>query len=108
MTSHDSPAEAIRFEHDGIVMDRLRRKVTAGGQPLPLTTREFALLELFLARPGHVLTRDQIASAVWETDEKFETNLIDVYVLRVRKKLAAALPHGRGIRTIRGIDYALE
>ena len=103
----ESKQKRTRYEHAGIGMDLLSRKVTAAGQPVDLTGREFALLELFLANPGRVLTRTQIAERIWETSFDSETNLIDVYV----KKLRTKLPNGPDgtplIRTVRGTGYVL-
>ncbi len=107
-TMNESPPEATRYEHDGIVMDRLRRKVTVGGIPLELTVREFALLEMFLAQRSQVLARERIAEAIWESPVQLETNLIDVYVLRLRKKLGpSTIGHPR-IHTVRGVGYMLD
>jgi len=103
----ESKQKRTRYEHAGISMDLLSRKVSAAGQPVELTGREFALLELFLANPGRVLTRTQIAERIWETSFDSETNLIDVYV----KKLRTKLPNGPDgtplIRTVRGTGYVL-
>lgn len=94
-----------RYEHGGVAMDLLSRKVTAAGQSVELTGREFALLELFLANPGRVLTRTQISERIWEAHFDSETNLIDVYVKRLRTKLPVG-PEPL-IRTIRGVGYML-
>ncbi len=103
----DSKQKHTRYQHAGITMDLLSRKVTAGDATIELTGREFALLELFLANPGRVLTRTQIAERIWETSFDSETNLIDVYV----KKLRTKLPNGSDgtplIRTVRGTGYVL-
>ena len=85
-------SEPLTYIHRDLMLDRLKRKVTVAGTPLDLTAREFALLELLLAHSGQVLTRERITSAVWETSAPPDTNLIDVYVLRLRKKLTAAVP----------------
>jgi DNA-binding response OmpR family regulator len=103
----ESKQKRTRYEHAGISMDLLSRKVVVAGQPVELTGREFALLELLLSNPGRVLTRTQIAERIWETSFDSETNLIDVYV----KKLRAKLPNGPDgtplIRTVRGTGYVL-
>jgi DNA-binding response OmpR family regulator len=88
-------------------MDLLSRKVTAAGVAVELTGREFALLELFLANPGRVLTRTQIAERIWETHFDTETNLIDVYVKRLRTKLSSPAAAEPVIRTVRGVGYML-
>jgi DNA-binding response OmpR family regulator len=95
---------ATVLEHQGIRMDLLGRTVTRDGEPVELTAREFALLELFLQNRGRVLTRTLIAEKIWEASYDLETNLIDVYVRRLRRKFerAEAPPL---IRTIRGTGY---
>lgn len=101
-----SGAKTTILEHRGIRMDLLARTVTLHGQPVELTTREFALLELFLQSAGRVLTRTSIAEKVWDASYDLETNLIDVYVRRLRLKLEqpGADPL---IKTIRGTGYQL-
>lgn len=87
-----------------IRMDLLARAVTAAGQPVELTNREFALLELFLQNRGRVLTRTLIAERIWEDSYEMQTNLIDVYVRRLRQKLGATEARPL-IRTVRGSGY---
>jgi DNA-binding response OmpR family regulator len=103
----DSKQKRTRYEHAGVSMDLLSRKVAAAGQPVELTGREFALLELFLANPGRVLTRTQIAERIWETSFDSETNLIDVYVKKLRTKLPNGPDGSPLIRTVRGTGYVL-
>lgn len=94
------------LEHGGVRLDLLARTVERDGRPVELTSREFALLELFLQNPRRVLTRTLIAEKVWEASYDLETNLIDVYVRRLRRKLE----RGDGepfIRTVRGSGYQL-
>jgi two-component system copper resistance phosphate regulon response regulator CusR len=104
----ESLQEPTRYVYGTIILDRLRRKVTAAGLPVELTTQEFVFLELFLAHAGQALSRKQISESIWETDAGPDTNLIDVYVLRLRKKLAAVSPDGPRIHTIRGVGYMLD
>ena len=99
-------AKSTQLLHGDIRMDLLARTVTAAGQPVELTNREFALLELFLQNRGRVLTRTMIAERIWEASYEMETNLIDVYVRRLRKKLGATEERPL-IRTLRGTGYQL-
>jgi len=94
------------LEHGSMRMDLLSRQVTVAGQPVELTSREFALLELFLQNAGRVLTRTLIAERIWEASYDMETNLIDVYVRRLRQKLGATEEQPL-IRTLRGTGYQL-
>jgi DNA-binding response OmpR family regulator len=90
-----------------IEMDVLRREVRVGDRPISLSRREFALLEYMMRHPGEVLTRTQIAERVWGFDFYNETNVVDVYVGYLRRKLG----HGQGssvIRTLRGTGFVLE
>jgi DNA-binding response OmpR family regulator len=90
-----------------IEMDVLRREVRVGERLIPLSRREFALLEYMMRHPGEVLTRTQIAERVWGFDFYNESNVVDVYVGYLRRKLG----HGPGssvIRTLRGTGFVLE
>jgi DNA-binding response OmpR family regulator len=104
----ESKQKRTRLQHAGIEMDLLSRRVTTAGRTIELTGREFALLELFLANPGRVLTRTQIAERIWETHFDSETNLIDVYVKKLRAKLPATEGAEPLIRTVRGVGYMLS
>jgi len=99
-----SGAKTTVLEHHGIRIDLLARTVTAQGRLVELTTREFALLELLMQSTGRVLTRTSIAEKVWDAPYDMETNLIDVYVRRLRVKLE---PPGSEplIKTVRGSGY---
>jgi DNA-binding response OmpR family regulator len=98
--------KATVLRHARIKLDLLARSASLDDQPVELTSREFALLELFMANPGRVLTRTLIAEKVWEAPYDMETNLIDVYVRRLRQKFER--PEGPAlIRTVRGSGYQL-
>jgi DNA-binding response OmpR family regulator len=92
--------------HGDLRIDLLARTVTQAGVPIELTSREFALTELFMHNVGRVLTRTLIAEKIWDAPYDLGTNLIDVYVRRLRQKLerqgGPAL-----IKTIRGTGYQL-
>jgi two-component system copper resistance phosphate regulon response regulator CusR len=97
----------IRLAFADVLMDTASRTVTRAGQPLRLTTREFSLLELLLRHPGRVLSRGEIAEHGW--DESFDagSNVIDVYVSYLRKKV----DHGfaaKLIHTVTGAGYVLR
>ncbi len=95
------------LEVDDLSLDTRGRRVTRGGREVALTTREYALLEFLVRRAGDVVSRSEIAEHVW--DERFDplSNVIDVYVQRLRRKV----DDGRGesiIRTRRGEGYQLN
>ena len=103
---HGAAPRSTVLEHRGVRLDLLARTATLHGRPIELTTREFALLELFLQNRRRVLTRTLIAEKIWSASYDLETNLIDVYVRRLRRKLE--LPSGEPfIRTVRGTGYQL-
>jgi DNA-binding response OmpR family regulator len=96
----------LRFA--GIALDREARTVTRSGQRVELTAKEMALLELLMARPGRVLSRERILSQVWGTAEDPLTNIVEVYVRRLRRKLEEDLGAPPVIVTVRGHGYRLE
>lgn len=93
--------------HNGLVMDLIARTVTREGVAIDLTTREFALLELFLKNAGVVLDRNTIAQQVWGSSFDPESNVIDVYVNHLRKKMDRGFTQ-KMIKTIVGHGYILS
>ena len=79
------------------------RRVSQGDATIELSAREFALAELFFRHPGQVLTREQLLSNVWGYDYDPGSNIVDVYVGYLRKKIGDDL-----IKTVRGMGYRLE
>jgi DNA-binding response OmpR family regulator len=77
----------------------------ADGQPLPLTVRELALLSELARNSERILTREQLFEAVWGRERRADDRSVDVYVSRLRTKLAAALPGINFIHTHFGIGY---
>ncbi|QLH23260.1 MULTISPECIES: response regulator transcription factor [Streptomyces] len=88
-------------------MDLTTREVTRGGRRVELTRTEFTLLEMFLAHPRQVLTREQILKAVWGFDFEPSSNSLDVYVMYLRRKTEAA-GEPRLVHTVRGVGYVLR
>lgn len=95
------------LEIGDIILNLLTREVTRGGRKIELTAREFALLEQFMRSPGRVFTRVEICERVWRYDFDPGSNLVDVYVQRLRKKIDDGAEFGR-IETIRGVGYRLR
>jgi len=95
------------LEHQGLRMDLVSRDVMVNDRPLRLTQREFALLELLLQNVGRVMTRTQIAERIWECHFDMETNLIDVYVGKLRSKLKQEGGGDGYIVTVRGVGYRI-
>ncbi len=90
-----------------LTLDPATREVKRGGRRITLTSREYALLEYFLRNAGRVLTRPMIAEHVWGIDFDAESNIIDVYVGYLRRKIDAD-GESRLLHTIRGAGYTLK
>ena len=98
-------APALRLED--LTLDPATRGVSRGSRSIGLTTREFALLEYFMRNAGRVLTRPMIAEHVWAVDFDRESNVIDVYVGYLRRKIDG--PGERPLlHTVRGAGYVLR
>jgi DNA-binding response OmpR family regulator len=98
--------DATALTAGGIRLDLLTRRVERDGEPIHLSAKEFELLAYFLRHPGQALSRQQILSAVWGYDFDPGTNVVEVYIRYLRRKLE--LP-GRPapIETIRSVGYRL-
>ena len=88
-------------------LDPLRRSVRRGGSPVDLSPREFALLACLMRHAGQALTRTQIAEQIWSLDYAGDTNVVDVYIGYLRRKLGLA-HGGPRIQTVRGVGYRLS
>ena len=86
-----------------ISVDQVRHEATVGGRTFSLSAREFALLQAFVGHPSQVLSRQELLSMAWDMDFDPGTNLVDVYVGYLRRKLGEAL-----IETVRGSGYRLR
>lgn len=90
-----------------LALDPARRVVSRGDQKIDLTPREFALLDYFMRNPGRVLTRTMIANRVWDYTFDAATNVIDVYVNYLRKKIDSG-HDDKLLHTVRGVGYVLK
>lgn len=88
-------------------LDTVKHEAAFQGHAVDLTPREYQLLEYFMRNPGATLTRAMLADRVWGIDFDTGSNVIDVYINYLRKKLAA-VGAGAPIRTVRGVGYAFE
>jgi heavy metal response regulator len=100
-------AEPTVLRIDDLRLDPARRTVTRGGEKIDLTPREFALLDYFMRNPGRVLTRTMIAEHVWDYSFDTSTNVIDVYVNYLRKKIDSGR-EPKLLHTMRGVGYVLK
>ena len=89
-----------------LTLDPVSRSVRRGTAPIELTPKEFSILEYFLRSPGRVLTRTMIIEHVWQYQFDTDTNLVDVYVNRLRRKLGDS--DGELLQTVRGVGYSLR
>jgi heavy metal response regulator len=90
-----------------VSLDPVNRTVYKGVEKIDLTAKEFALLEYFMRNPNRVLTRTTIAEHVWDYDFDSTTNIIDVYVNYIRKKIDTGRQQ-KLIHTVRGVGYVLK
>nr|WP_199068182.1 response regulator [Chromobacterium sp. ASV5] len=91
-----------QWRHGRLSFDPVARRATLDDQPLELTARELALLELLLSHKGRVLPRELIEEKLYGWDQELESNAVEVHVHHLRKKLGSAF-----IRTQRGVGYTL-
>jgi DNA-binding response OmpR family regulator len=95
---------APRLAAGAIELDEVARRVTVDGRTVPLSPREFSLLECLLRHPGQVLSRDQLLDQAWPFGVDITQNAVDAYIHYLRDKLG---PAGRQIETVRGVGYRL-
>ena len=95
--------DSMLLEHGGLQLDLRTRRATADGAEVDLSAREFTLAEVFLQHPGQVLSREQLLSRVWGYDFDPGSNVVDVYVRYLRRKVGASR-----IETVRGAGYRLR
>jgi len=91
------------LECGGIVLDPVRREVRKDGQEVPLSAREFALLEALMQRPGAVLSREQLEDTVYGWGEEVGSNAVEVHLHKLRRKLGPDT-----IRNVRGVGYKVS
>ena len=95
------------LEVGGLQLDPATRQVWRDGTEVELSGKEFALLEVFMRNPGHVLTRIQLLEHAWEYDYEHRSNVIEVYIRYLRRKIDQ--PFGvKSLETVRGAGYRLR
>jgi DNA-binding response OmpR family regulator len=98
---------AVAMACGGVVYDPVSRRASRNGRPLDLTYRETVFLEYFLRNAGRALSREMIAVALWPSESEIGSNVIDVYVRRLRAKLDAA-GEPPILLTVRGVGYRMD
>jgi two-component system OmpR family response regulator len=101
------PARPIVLSVGSLRLDPARREVRRGEKGIELSAKEFALLEALMRRPGEVLTRLELIEQAWDFAYEIRSNIVDVYVRRLRRKLDE--PFGTSsLETVRGVGYRLR
>jgi DNA-binding response OmpR family regulator len=95
--------EQVVLEAGGVTLDLRTRKAMVGGKLVDLTAREFTMLETLMNHPGQVLSREQLLAHVWGYDYDPGSNVVEVYVRYLRRKLG-----DKTIETVRGMGYRLR
>lgn len=101
------PYKTGRLEMEGLMVDPATHTVEREGRPIDLTPKEFALLEYLLYHPNQVVTREMIEQHIWNYDFECESNVIDVYIRRLRRKIDGPFTV-KLLTTVRGIGYRLQ
>ena len=99
-------SDPLSLEVEDLSLDVRRRRAERSGKPIDLSPKEFQLLEFMMRNQGRVLTRTQILDHLWGYDFATDSNLVDVYVAYLRRKVDKAQSR-KLIRTVRGVGYAL-
>jgi DNA-binding response OmpR family regulator len=105
--THNFAPSSHRLQVDDLVLDRDALEVTRGGEAIKLTAKELAILELLMSAPGRVFSRTRILNQIWGYSEDPLTNVVDVYIARLRRKIDTV---GREplLETVRGHGYRLK
>lgn len=101
------PASDARLSAGDIVLDELRHVAQVGEQTVDLSAREFALLGFFIRHANQVVTRQQILDQVWGAEPDVYSNVVDLYVSYLRRKLGE-LDRADRLKTVRGVGYSLK
>jgi two-component system alkaline phosphatase synthesis response regulator PhoP len=104
-TLNAEPEETKTVSLGGVSLDEAKRSVTAGGENVELTYKEYELLKLLLSHPGLVYTRQQILEKIWGIDFKMDTRTVDMHIKTLRQKLGE---QGAIIQTIRNVGYKAQ
>ena len=113
LTARDAVGDRVKglagdhFVLDDLVVDCASRQVSRGGREIPLASKEFAVLEYLIRNQGVVLSREKIAGHIWNYSYEGGSNVVDVYIRYLRKKIDEGQPR-RLIHTVRGAGYVLR
>lgn len=102
VAGYASDAQDGRLQHQGLIYDSAAMVLTVDGETVELSAKERELIAILMGSKNKALSRERILNSVWGTHEDPMTNVVDVYIGRLRKKLG---PYGRLITTVRGAGY---
>ncbi|RLQ89978.1 response regulator transcription factor [Falsibacillus albus] len=108
VSSHSEESEEERLTIKDLVVNLQTREVERGGTPISLTPKEFDFLVYLLSNKNRIVTRENIIYHVWGYEYEGETNVIDVYIRHLRKKLEEDFPGSQIIHTVRGVGYIVK
>lgn len=98
-----TPDNVVLLEVADLRMDVIGHKLTRAGEAVALSPREFELLRIFMQEPGRTFSREEICERIWEREHEYDTRTVEIFIMRLRKKVADDL-----IQTIRGVGYVLR
>lgn len=109
LTRRGRTDQALRYKLADLELDCVTKKVTRGGQDIPLTGKEFELLEYLMRHQGHAVSREMLARDVWQVTERATPldNVIDVHIARLRQKMDMPFKK-KLLKTIRGVGFVLN
>ena len=107
LTRRQTAHRTSRLQLGDLVIDTANKSVSRAGNPIVLTGKEFQLLEFMMHHPNMLLTRDQLAQRAWDSSFEGGSNIVDVYIRYLRRKIDVNYEY-KMIRTIRGQGYRLE
>ncbi len=99
--------KSSRLEVGDLSLDPASHQVERHGQPIQLTAKEYALLEYFVRNPNRMISREMVMSHIWSYDFEGTSNVVDVYVRRLRRKIDDPFPN-KLFETVRGAGYRLR
>lgn len=102
-----APTAADVLEIADLRMDVLRRKVRREGREIPLSPREFELLQVMMQEPGRVFSRTELCERVWQRDYEYDTRTVEIFIARLRKKIDAGEAPPL-LHTVRSVGYCIR
>ncbi len=103
-----TPDKVTLLEAGPLRMDVVHRKLTRNGVQVALSPREFELLQIFMQEPGRTFSREEICERIWEREHEYDTRTVEIFVMRLRKKLSVSENDPPLIETVRGVGYTMR